>query len=71
MSNGLSSDQVRSVHQNPLQYVRTDKPDELLELYHKDDRFRGMMELYGMFRELIAQERVTRDKSARMSQLNQ
>ena len=71
VSDGLSNDQVRSVHQNPLQYIRTDKPDELLELYHKDERFRGMMELYGMFRELIAQERVTRDKTARMGQLSQ
>ena len=54
VTDGLSHEQVKNVHQNPLQFVRTDKETELLDLVAKDERFRGMMELYGMFRNLIA-----------------
>jgi len=51
--------------------VRTDKESELIELLSKDERFRGMMELYGLFRELIAYERISSDKSARMATLGE
>ena len=42
------------MHQNPLQFVRTDKESDLLALLTKDERFRGMIELYGLFRDLLA-----------------
>lgn len=58
------------MHQNPLQFVRTDKDAELLDLLAKDERFRGMMELYALFRDLIAQERISRDKTVRSSHMN-
>ena len=54
VTEGLSHDQIKSVHQNPLQFVRTDKDAELLDLLNKDERFKGMMEIYALFRELIA-----------------
>ena len=69
MTEGLSHDQVKNVHQNPLQFVRTDKETELLDLVAKDDRFRGMMELYGLFRNLIAQEHISKDGSVRSTEM--
>lgn len=70
VTEGLSSEQIKSVHQNPLQFVRTDKDAELLDLLAKDERFRGMMETYALFRDLIAQERLSRDKTVRSEQMH-
>jgi hypothetical protein len=37
----------------------------------KDERFRGMMEVYSIFREVIAQERVARDRTNRMGTVSE
>jgi hypothetical protein len=66
MSGGLESSQIKNIHNNPLALIRTDKESELADLLVKDERFRGMMEVYAIFRELIAQERVARDRTVRM-----
>ena len=50
----LSVDHLRSVHQNPLAYIKTDKEEELCALIEKDERFKGMMEVYGLFRDVIS-----------------
>jgi hypothetical protein len=34
--------------------IRTEKESELADMLVKDERFRGMMEVYAIFRELIA-----------------
>ena len=70
-SGGLSQDQMKSIHQNPLQFIRVDKETELVDMLQRDERFRGMMEVYSMFRELIAQERVSKDKTIRMGPLSE
>ena len=49
--------------------MRTDKETELLDLVSKDERFRGMMELYGLFRNLIAQERISKDSTVRSAEM--
>ena len=54
MSGGLDPQQIKNIHQNPLALIRTDKEAELADLLIKDERFRGMMEIYSIFRELIA-----------------
>jgi hypothetical protein len=44
---------------------------ELLKLYHTDDRFRGMLELYSLFRDVISLERLSEDKEQRLGNLSQ
>ncbi len=43
-----------SVHQNPLKNIRTEKSDELQQLVESDPKFRGMMEVYNIFRDIIS-----------------
>ena len=50
--------------------MRADKEADLVDLIAKDERFRGMMELYALFRDLIAQERISRDKGVRSVQMH-
>lgn len=50
--------------------MRTDKDSELIDLLNKDERFRGMMEMYALFRDLIAQTRISKDKTVRSGQMH-
>ena len=50
--------------------MRTDKDAELVDLLNKDERFRGMMEVYALFRDLIAQLRISKDKTIRSVQMH-
>ena len=43
-----------SVHQNPLKNIRTEKCEELQQLVESDAKFRGMMEVYNIFRDIIS-----------------
>ena len=54
IAQNLSVDHLKSVHQNPLAYIKTDKEEDLLQLIAKDDRFKGMMEVYALFRDVIS-----------------
>ena len=49
IAQNLSVDHLKSVHQNPLAYIKTEKEADLCALIAKDDRFKGMMEVYGLF----------------------
>ncbi len=44
---------------------------ELLKMYHTDDRFQGMLELYSLFRDVISLERLSEDKEQRLVNLSQ
>ena len=52
-------------------FVKDLKDKELFEIIAKDERFRGMMEFYAIFREIIAHERMSdvNDKSSKMSKM--
>ena len=43
-------------HQDPLLFVKDLRDKDLQEMLNnsKDERFRGMMEFYGIFRDMIA-----------------
>lgn len=43
-----------SVHQNPLKNIRTENNHELQQLVDSDQKFRGMMEVYSIFRDVIS-----------------
>ena len=47
------------------------KDKELYDLLHKDERFRGMMEFYHVFRPVIAHERMSdiHDKAGRIQKM--
>lgn len=44
----------------------------MIELLHKDARFRGMMEVYSLFRDLVAHERMSdlHDKYGKISRMS-
>ena len=37
-----------------MAYIKTDKEADLCNLIQKDDRFKGMMEIYALFRDVIS-----------------
>lgn len=54
IAQNLSSQHLKSVHQNPLAYIKTEKTEDLCNLITKDERFKGMMEVYALYRDVIS-----------------
>jgi hypothetical protein len=52
--------------------VKDSKETDLLDFLKKDEKFRGMMEMYSIFRTLIAHERMTdiNDKNGRITKMS-
>ena len=69
----LPSEVHQKTHQDPfIHLLQKDLSEkQLLKLYNTDQRFKGMIELYSIFRELIALEKLTEDKESRFTSIYQ
>eukprot|EP00347_Sterkiella_histriomuscorum_P002228 403368978 len=72
MVNKMPNSSIQKTHQDPLLFVKDLKDKDLLELLNsKDERFKGMMEFYAIFRDIIAHERMSdlHDKYSKMNKM--
>ncbi len=69
MDNMVRELKTDTVHQNPLKNIRVDNTENLQHLLDTDPKFRGMMELFGYFRDVISHDRVNSDKTIMLSEL--